>query len=100
MTYSPTDAYAQCLTALMDAVRTLTVYFPNERQVSFDPTARTLGADYWFFCTPGAFPNTRMDGRAKIYQWQTRCRLDVRYSTEAESVLKFIEVRGALQELL
>ena len=97
------DSYADCLAALMTAARTLTPYLtklPNGKQVSFNHSDVTLGADYWFFCTPGAFPNTRLDGRDKIYQWQTDCDLYMRYVTEKESIPKFVAFRGAVITLL
>jgi len=95
-----TDPYLQCVTALMTAVRTLTTYFPKDYQVSFNHNDVNKGADNWFFCTPGAFPNTRLDGRQKIYQWQTDCDIYMRYATEEESIPKFIELRGAIVSLL
>ena len=95
-----TDPYTDCLDALMTAIRTLTTYFPNPRQVSFNHSDITYGANNWFFCTPGAFPSTRLDGRQKIYQWQTDCDLYMRYNTEAESIPKFMQLRGAVITLL
>lgn len=94
------DPYTDCVNALMTAIRTLTTYFPKEYQVSFNHSDLTRGANTWFFCTPSAFPNTRLDGRDKIYQWQTDCDLYLRYVTEAESIPKFMEVRGAIVSLL
>lgn len=95
------DPYNDCLQALMTAVRTLDAYFKKAHQVGTNhEEVASRGGEYWFICTPGAFPNTRLDGRDKIYQWQTTCDLYVRYTTEKESVPKLIAVRGAVVKLL
>ena len=90
------DPYNDCLQAMMAAVRTLTDFFPKDYQVSTNHDEKSRGGDYWFICTPGAFPSTRLDGRDKTFQWQTTCDLYVRYTTEEESVQKLIAVRGAI----
>lgn len=99
-TLDPNDPYTKCLTALMTAVRTLTTYFPEAHQVSLNHSDVNLGGDNWFFCTPGAIPSSRLDGRDRIYQWQTDCDLYIRFSTEEESIPKLILARGALISLL
>jgi len=95
-----TEPYTAAVGALMTAVRTLTTYFPNAWQVSYNHSDVTRGAEYFFFCTPSAFPNTRLDGREKLYQWQTDVDIYMRYITEAESIPKFIAFRGAIITLL
>ena len=91
------DPYTQAINAMMTALRTLTDYFPEEYQVSFDPYDLGRGADYWFFVSAFASsPATRLSGTQKIYQWQTPCQLDVRYTTEAESAGLLLTARGAI----
>lgn len=92
--------YAECIEALMTALRTLTTYFPKDYQVSFNRADINRGAEYWFFVAPAGFPNTRLDGRDRIYQRQTLCDLCVRYKTDAESYPKLIAVLDDIDKLL
>lgn len=86
--------------AMLSAVRTLEQYFPKAVNVSSSYSNIKRGSGYWFIATPGAFPNTRLDSRDVVYQWQNDCDLFVRYKTEAESIGKLIEVRWAIIKLL
>lgn len=95
-----TPRYSEAITALMTAVRTLTAYFPNSYQVSFNHADVNRGGEYWFFCTPGAFTKTRHDNGDKLTAWQTNAELWVRYTTEAESAAKLIAARDAIDALL
>ena len=92
--------YNEAITALMTAVRTLTAYFPNSYQVSFNHADINRGKDYWFICMPGAFTKVRHDNGDKITAWQTNAQLWVRYTTEAESMAKLIAARDAIDDLL
>lgn len=94
------DPYGDCLNAMMVAVRTLTDLFPKANRVSLDHGAVEIGGDYWFICTPSAFPSRRLDGREKIVQWQTECDLYVRYKTEKDSVPKLLIARAKVKALL
>jgi len=96
-----TDPYTKAVTAMMTKVRTLTTYFPKDFQVSFDPSNKSRGAVNWFFVSPTA-PSSQQPfaGSLKIVTWRSPCRLDVRYTTEAESTSKLMEIRGAIRTLL
>jgi len=91
---------AECIAALMTAIRTLSTYFPKEYQVSFNRADINRGADYWFFVAPAGFPSTRLAGRDRIYQRQALCDLCVRYKTDVESYPKLIAVLDDIDILL
>ena len=90
------DPYNDFLTAFMIALRTLTAFFPKSNRVGIDHGVVETGGDYWFICTPGAFPSSRESGRSRIYQWQTECDFYIRYKSEKDSMPKLIASRGAL----
>lgn len=102
-----TDPYTQAVTALMDALRTLSIFQevpkdgPKGVQVNFDPSNISRGANYWFWVSPYvSSTESRMASRTKLRQWQIPCQIDVRYTTEAESADKLITARGAVEKLL
>jgi len=96
-----TDPYTLAVNALMGEVRTLTTYFPKEFQVSFDPSNKSRGAEYWFFVSPTAPSSaSRLASQMRVIQWRSDCRLDVRYKTESESAAKLMEIRGVIRALL
>lgn len=95
-----TDPYTDVVAALMTAIRTLSTYFSKAHQVTFNYDRLNIGEEYWLFVTPDAIPSARLDGRDRIYQWQTDCDLYVRYKTTEISIPKYMAVRGALITLL
>lgn len=88
--------YQDVLDALMEKIRTFSTYFPKSVYVSMNHEDVGRGNDYWFICTPSAFPKSRLDGQDVIYQWQTDCNLFVRYKTEKDSIPKLIAVRSTI----
>lgn len=95
-----TDPYLKVTNAIQTAVRTLTTYFPDARQVTFNRNDMTIGGDYFFILSPGAFQDTRLDNRDDIVQWVTQCELAVRFSEYNTRTEKFLQCRGDIRQLL
>lgn len=94
------DPYLKVVNAVMEAVRTLTDYFPKEYQVTLNRSDLSRGADYFFILNPGAFSDVRLEGKHSIVTWQTSCELAVRFAEYNSRTEKFLLCRGALRALL
>jgi hypothetical protein len=95
-----TDHYAECETALMVQLRTLTGLFPKDWQVSDDDAVLNRGADTFAIFQPDAMPQTRADGRDVFFNWVVLFDLYVRYKTRAESLSRFKAARSAIVNLV
>jgi len=90
----------ECINAVMDALRTLTIYFEKPKQVSLNRADLGLGADYWIFFSTDNFTSSRLDNRQRLYQRNLPCDLCVRYKTDAESYPKLNKVIDDLDVFL
>jgi hypothetical protein len=95
-----TDQYSLVEAAVMTKLRTLTDFFPNESQVSYDDSVIQKGANYFAIFMPDAFPMTRADGHDVFVNWVVVFDLSVSYSTRQESLAKFKAVRSSIFNLL
>lgn len=97
---APDDLYITFFNQLMDAIRTLTDYFPQAYQVTTSLPDVSRGADYWFVVSPDAFSDIRLDAHDSIATFTTECELVVRFAEYSSRTTKFMTARGAIRKLL
>ena len=95
-----TDPYIKITNEIFRVVRTLTEYFPQPYQVTFNRSDVARGAEYWFVLSPGAFSDTRLDNRDDVVTWVTQCELAVSFAEYNTRIEKFLLCRGAIRNLL
>ena len=94
------DPYIQCRDAILEAVKTLTTYFPKDYQVTLNRSDVSRGADYWFLMRRGSFSDTRLEAHDSLVTWNFRCELAVRFVIYNERADKLDEVLGAVRAVL